>query len=96
MASPYATFVQFAHAIAASDWDKAKDFVIDREWVDTAKRLGWNQPVGAWRVAPGTTDENAEEMVFFRGPREAYRVTFEQRSGDWLISGFRTTTTSIE
>jgi len=94
--SPYATFVQFARAIAASDWDLAKDFVIDREWVETARRLGWNQPVGAWRVAPGTTDENAEEMVFFRGPREAYRVTFEQRSGDWLISGFRTTTTSIE
>ena len=96
VASPYATFVQFAHAIAASDWDKAKDLVIDREWVETARRLGWNQPVGAWRAAPGTTDENAEEMVFFRGPREAYRVTFEQRGGDWLISGFRTTTSSIE
>ena len=94
--SPYATFVQFAQAIAASDWDRAKNFVIDREWVETARRMGWNQPVGAWRVAPGTTDENAEEMVFFRGPREAYRVTFEQRAGDWLISGFRTTTPSVE
>ena len=94
--SPYATFVQFEQAIAASDWDRAKNFVIDREWVETARRMGWNQPVGAWRVAPGTTDENAEEMVFFRGPREAYRVTFEQRAGDWLISGFRTTTPSVE
>ena len=94
--SPYATFVRFARAIAASDWDLAKDLVIDRDLVENARRLGWNQPVGAWRVAPGTTDETHDEMVFFRGPREAYRVNFEQRGGDWLISGFRATTSSIE
>jgi hypothetical protein len=93
--SPYATFVRFAQAIAVDDRDKARDLVMDREWVDTARRLGWSEPGGAWRVAPGT-DENAQEMVFFRGPREAYRVSFEQRGGEWLIVGFRTTSTSIE
>jgi len=93
--SPYSTFVRFVQAIAADDRDRARDLVIDREWVDTARRLGWTEPGATWRVAPGT-DENAEEMVFFRGPREAYRVTFEARGGEWLISGFRTTTTSIE
>ena len=93
--SPYATFVRFAQALAVDDRDKARDQVVDREWVDTARRLGWTQAGGVWRVAPGT-DEKAEEMVFFRGPREAYRVTFEQRGGDWLISGFRATTTSVE
>jgi len=93
--SPYATFVRFAQAIAVDDRDRARDLVIDGEWVDTARRLGWSEPGGTWRVAPGT-DENAMEMVFFRGPREAYRVAFEQRGGEWLIAGFRTTTTSIE
>jgi len=93
--SPYATFVQFVQAIGTDDRDRARDLVIDREWVDTARRLGWSEPGATWRVAPGT-DENADEMVFFRGPREAYRVTFEPRGGEWLISGFRTTTTSIE
>ena len=93
--SPYATFVRFAQAIGVDDRDKARDLVIDREWVDTARRLGWSEPGPTWRVAPGT-DENALEMVFFRGPREAYRVSFEQRGAEWFIVGFRTTTTSIE
>ncbi|HEY2955498.1 MAG TPA: hypothetical protein VGK89_09665 [Candidatus Eisenbacteria bacterium] len=93
--SPYAVFVQFVQAITSDDRDRAKELVVDREWVDTARRLGWHEPGATWRVAPGT-EENADEMVFFRSPREAYRVTFEPRGGEWLISGFRSTTTSIE
>ena len=93
--SPYATFVAFAQALAVDDRDRARELVVDREWVETARRQGWGEPGGTWRVAPGT-DEKADEMVFFRGPREAYRVTFEQRGGEWLIAGFRTTSTSIE
>ena len=93
--SPYTTFVRFAQALAEDDRDRARDLVVDKEWVDTARRLGWTQQGGVWRVAPGT-EETSEEMVFFRGPREAYRVTFEQRGGEWLISGFRATTTSVE
>jgi hypothetical protein len=93
--SPYATFVQFVQAIAVDDRDAAKALVTDPAWVEVARRSKWNEIKGNWRVAP-STDETAHEMVFFRGQQEAYRVTFEPNGADWLISGFRSTSATIE
>ena len=93
--SPYATFVRFATAMATDDRNTAGQLVSDAHWVDEAERLEFNAQHGSWRVAPAT-DENAREMVFLRGKQEAYRVTFTPRSGDWLIDGIATTSTSIE
>jgi hypothetical protein len=35
-------------------------------------------------------------MVFLRGPKDAYRVTFDERENDWIIAGFEPTTRAIE
>lgn len=93
--SPYSTFVEFVQALAADDRATASQLVTDSAWLDAARRLQWGAAKGAWRVAP-STDETAREMVFFRGKEEAYRVSFESRYGQWLISGFSATTRSVE
>jgi hypothetical protein len=95
ISSPYSTFAEFLQALAVDDRSRAWQLVTDPSWVEAARRLQWGTSKGEWRVAP-STDETAREMVFFHGRDEAYRVTFEQRGGSWRISGFRTTTQSVE
>ena len=93
--SPYGSFVQFVQALMAGNEDAAKRRVVDDDLVDRARKLDWNQPKGLWRVAP-ETDETAQQMIFFRGKDEAYRVNFVQHSGEWLIEGFEPTSRTIE
>jgi hypothetical protein len=94
--SPYSTFAAFIAALAANDRDRASTLVVDRSLIDFARRFEWNLPGrGRWRVAPAT-DESAIEMVFLRGPRDAFRVRFEAQDGDWLIAGFEPTVRAME
>jgi len=95
VASPYATFVKFVQALVAGDNDGAALRVVNGDLLDRARRLEWNRARGLWRVAPDT-DESAQQMVFFRGKDEAYRVDFAARGADWVIAGFEPTTRSVE
>jgi hypothetical protein len=93
--SPYSTFVQFATAMALSDWDMADRLSTESKVVDDARRLEIGAIKGLWRAAP-STDETAHQMVFMRGKVEAYRLTFEQRGENWLISDITPTSAAIE
>ncbi len=94
--SPYATFTAFIAALVSGDHARAERFVTDPALVDFARRFGWDEGGrGRWRVAPAT-DESALEMVFFRGREEAYRISFQARDGDWVVSGFEPTKRSLE
>ena len=94
--SPYATFTSFIAALVAGDREAAERFVADPSLVEFARRYEWHDPaLGRWRPAPGT-QENAPEMVFFRGRSDAFRVTFQARGGGWVVIGFEATTRSVE
>ncbi len=94
--SPYSSFVQFVLALGAGDHEAAARYVSDPALLEQARLFEFNAlPKGAWRAAPAT-DESAGTMVFFRGQQEAYQVTFEPRGEDWLISGIKPTTRTIE
>ena len=93
--SPYATFVQFIAALNADDRDAISRLVANSDVSDQAKRLGWGQPGGTWRVAP-ETDAAAVSMVFLRGRDQAYRVNFAAHDEDWVISAIEPTSSTIE
>lgn len=93
--SPYATFVMFIQALNTDDRDRAMRCVADGRVFDQARELDWGRPRGIWRVAPAA-NETPQHVVFFRGDQEAYRVSFVQDRGDWLISAFETTTRTLE
>jgi hypothetical protein len=95
MESPYATFVEFIQALVAGDNDEAARRVANSDLLDRARRLEWGRAKGLWRVAP-ETDESAQQMIFFRGKDEAYRVEFAPRGPDWVITAFEPTTRTIE
>lgn len=93
--SPYATFVRLIQALTAGDLAAATPLLADPLLIDEARLAGWDVARGSWRAAPAT-DESAHELVFFRGMREAWSVTFEPRGQDWVIAGFRPVNRSIE
>jgi hypothetical protein len=93
--SPYASFVDFIQALEVNDRDQAMSLVTGVSLVDAAIGYQWNESRGLWRIAPGT-EEDAHEMVFFRGNQEAYRVQFSGRGGEWRITGFQPTMRSVE
>ena len=94
--SPYATFTAFIGALVTNDRERAMALVAETPLIDFAKHFDWQTPgLGRWRVAPAT-DETASQVVFFRGQKEAYRVTFEPRDGDWVIAGFEPTQRNLE
>jgi hypothetical protein len=94
--SPYVSFVHFTQALSLDDYSLAARWAVDPSLVDRARRLEWGSGTrGSWRLAPDT-DENATEMVYFRGKEEAYRVQFTQRGTEWLIQNFDVTTRSVE
>jgi hypothetical protein len=93
--SPYATFVGLITALKVGDREMAARRVSDPTLLDSADRYEWGRATGTWRVAPGT-EEDASEMVFFRGNREAYRVRFTQRGLDWVITDLQPVDRSIE
>jgi len=94
-ASPYYTFVQFIAALSVNDREMAQRLVSDSSLLDAAGQSEWGKAKGLWRLAPGT-DESAEEMIFFRGAREAYKVRFASRDGRWIITDLHPTQRSVE
>jgi len=93
--SPYSTFVRFVLSLQANDRDMGVAQLTDPSIWDTARQYEWEKSKGSWRVAP-STDETAHEMVFMRGEKEAYRVTFEGRAGGWRISAIEPTAAAVE
>ena len=94
-ASPYYAFVQLTAALAVGDRDLALRMVADPAVLEAAERFELGRPKGLWRVAPGT-DDSAEEMTFFRGAREAYKVRFAPRDGQWMVTDLQPSQRSIE
>jgi hypothetical protein len=93
--SPYFSFVRLISALVMNDRELALRFLGDQSLLDSARSYGWDQSKGTWRVAPGS-DESAEEMTFFRGTREAYKVRFALRNGEWMITDFQSTPRTVE
>jgi hypothetical protein len=93
--STYSSFVRFVQALMADDRREAESLVDDRGIVDHARRFEWHRPRGAWRVAPGT-DESPDQIVFYRGDLEAYRIDFVFRYGQWLIAGIENIPRAVE
>lgn len=93
--SPYASFVELIHALEVNDRELAGELVTDASLIDAAAGYGWNESRGLWRIAPGT-EENAREIVFFRGNQEAFLVQFANRGGVWKVSAFQPTQRSVE
>ncbi|HYM81710.1 MAG TPA: hypothetical protein VEY91_09935 [Candidatus Limnocylindria bacterium] len=93
--SPYRSFVQLIQALAVNDRELAATLVTDPSLLEAAIEYGWGESRGMWRMSPGT-DERAQEIVFFRGNQEAYRVQFSRQGSGWGIEGFQPTTRSIE
>lgn len=94
--SPYASFTAFVAAVVADDRDAASRYSVDPSLMDFARRHDWHLPSrGRWRVAPGTVDGSVS-MVFLRGARDAFRVAFEARDGDWVVAGFEPVTRPVE
>jgi hypothetical protein len=94
-ASPYQSFVEFVNLVADGDERGAAALAIGPNLVRDARQLGWDKPGPAWRIAPGA-GESSDQMVFFRGPKEAYRVSFELHQGRWLVAQIEPTTRVIE
>ena len=94
VASPYSTFVEFIEALRAGDLGAAGR-VADPSLIEKARHLDWGKPAGAWRIAPAA-DETPQRMVFFRGEKESYRVQFEQRGADFVITDFEAVSRSVE
>lgn len=94
--SPYAAFAAFVAAVVADDRDGASRYAVDPSLVDFARRHEWHLPArGRWRVAPGTED-GSTTMVFLRGAKDAFRVAFEARDGDWVVAGFEPIARPVE
>jgi hypothetical protein len=93
--SPYVAFVQLIQALTAADRDAALLCVTRPALVEAARRAGLATVRGPWRAAPGSTDRG-DELIFFRGSAEAWKVTFARRGDTWLVDAFEPTTRVIE
>jgi hypothetical protein len=93
--SPYVAFVQLIQALIVNDREGALRLVTRPALLEAARRAGWATVKGPWRAAPGS-DERGDELVFFRGASEAWKVRFERRGGEWLVDAFEVTTRVIE
>jgi hypothetical protein len=93
--TPYVTFVQLIQALTAGDRDGALERVTRPALVESARRAGWATVKGSWRAAPGS-DERADELIFYRGLDEAWKVRFERQGVNWRVNSFEATTRVIE
>ena len=93
--TPYVAFVQLIQALTAGDRDGALQLVTRPALVESARRAGWATVRGSWRAAPGS-EERGDELVFYRGANEAWKVRFERHGGDWRVDAFEATTRVIE
>lgn len=93
--SQYQSFVEFIDAVSLGDSRLAASFTTTPAVLRDALRYGWDRSVGPWRVAPGL-DSGGDSVVFYRGAKEAYRVSFELQDGQWLLAAIEPTTRAIE
>jgi hypothetical protein len=93
--SPYGAFVRLIQALTVGDRDGALQLVTRPALVESARRAGWDTVKGPWRAAPGS-EERRDEMVFYRGSTEAWKVRFERRGEDWRVDSFEVTSRVIE
>jgi hypothetical protein len=93
--SPYVAFVAFIHALGAGDHDAALRCVTRPELVGTAQEAGWAVAKGPWRAAPGQADRE-DQMIFYRGPREAWKVGFDRGPDGWRVDGIMVVPRVIE
>lgn len=94
--SPYATFVRFVQALAIPDLELAREQVTDGQLVGFAREHGFGERRAPWRLAPGAAGERGDEMVFFRGPAEAWKVRFDRAQGEARIAAIEATQRSVE
>jgi hypothetical protein len=95
VASPYVAFVQLIQALTTGDRDGALQLVTRPALVESARRAGWATVKGSWRAAPGS-DERGDELIFYRGVNEAWKVRFEHRGEGWRVDAFEATNRVIE
>jgi hypothetical protein len=93
--SPYHSFVQLVAALSVNDREQALRYLADPSLLETLQSMDWSRARGVWRMAPGA-DESAEEMTFFRGTREAYKVRFASHGGQWVITDLQPTQRTVE
>lgn len=93
--TPYVTFVQLVQALTAGDQAGALQFVTRPALLESGRRAGWATVKGSWRAAPGS-DERGDELVFYRGLGEAWKVRFERQGASWRVDSFEATTRVIE
>ncbi len=93
--TPYYAFVQLIQALAASNRDQAQEWVADPSILDAAIGSGWGASKGLWRLAPGSSGD-ARDLLLFRGSQEAYRVHFAPKGDSWVVTGFEPSNRNIE
>jgi hypothetical protein len=93
--SPYYAFVQLIHALVASNASEAQQWVADPQVLDAATSSGWGSPKGVWRLAPGTSPNN-RDLLLFKGSQEAWRVHFAPHGDSWVVTSFEPTSRNIE
>ena len=93
--TPYVAFVQLIQALTADDRDGALELVTRPALVESARRAGWAMVKGPWRAAPGS-EARGDELVFYRGASEAWKVRFERHGEGWRVDSFAATSRVIE
>ena len=93
--TPYVAFVQLIQALTAGDRDGALGLVTRPALLESARRAGWATVKGPWRAAPGS-EERGDELVFYRGSSEAWKVRFQRQGEGWRVDSFEPTTRVIE
>ena len=93
--TPYVTFVQLIQALTTGDRDAALQLVTRPALVESARRADWATVKGSWRAAPGS-GERSDELVFYRGANEAWKVRFERHGSGWRVDTFEATARVIE
>jgi hypothetical protein len=93
--TPYVAFVGLIQALTAGERDRALERVTRPALVEAARRAGWATVRGPWRAAPGS-EERRDELVFYRGATEAWKVRFERRGEGWRVDSFEVATRVIE
>ena len=92
--SAYAAFVRFIDELMRGA-PEASMRVADPALLDQALQYEWNRAKGTWRIAPATTGTGSE-ITFFRGPQEAYRVSFQPEGESWVIVSIQPVSRSVE
>lgn len=95
VASPYVVFVDLIHALAAGDHEAALRCVTRPALVAQAQEAGWATARAPWRVAPGQAGRE-DELVFYRGPREAWQVGFDRDGDGWRVDAIAAVPRVIE